>query len=171
MPLAIRMARDQDVHLLAAVERSAAQAFTAYEGLQWLASGDVLNASQHQTFIGNGHAWVVVDEQDQPWGFLCGQDCGEDWHIVELSVAQAVQGQGLGRRLIAEVRRWAQQQGYSGLTLTTFSKVPWNAPFYTRLGFVQLDEHSLGGFLQQQLAAEQRHGLNDRCAMRLNLQR
>ncbi|MEE1864805.1 hypothetical protein [Pseudomonas auratipiscis] len=93
MPPTIRVAHDQDAHLFAVLERSAAQAFTAYEGLQWLASGDELNASQHQTFIGNGHACVVVDE------------------------------------------------------------------------------HSLGVFLQQRLAAEQRHGLNDRCAKRLNLQR
>ena len=32
---------------------------------------------------------------------------------------------------------------YPAVTLTTFRDVPWNAPFYTRLGFAMLDELTL----------------------------
>ncbi|MGH8438692.1 MAG: GNAT family N-acetyltransferase [Pseudomonas sp.] len=170
MRFTIRPARDDDADLLPAIERSAAQAFLACEGLQWIASEDVLGTAQHRVFIAAGHSWVVVDEQDRPQGFLCGQACGEDWHIVELSVARALQSQGQGRRLIATVSAWAQTQGFTGLTLTTFAYVPWNAPFYTRLGFERLDAQSCSDFLQRILAAEQAHGLSDRCAMRLKLQ-
>jgi GNAT superfamily N-acetyltransferase len=170
MPTTLRCARDDDADLLPAIERSAAQAFLACEGLQWIASEDVLSAAQHRAFIAAGHSWVVVDEQDRPQGFLCGQACGEDWHIVELSVARALQGRGQGRRLIATVSAWAQAQGFTGLTLTTFASVPWNAPFYARQGFEWLDAQSCSDFLQRQLAAEQAHGLTDRCAMRLKLQ-
>jgi GNAT superfamily N-acetyltransferase len=171
MPFTIRPARDGDAPLLPAVEHSAAQAFLSCEGLQWIASDDGLSPEQHRAFISAGCAWVVVDEQDQPLGFLCGQACGEEWHIVELSVAQALQGQGQGRRLIAAGAAWARAQGFAALTLTTFAKVPWNAPFYARLGFEQLSAQQCSDFLQRQLAAELAHGLTDRCAMRLDLQR
>ncbi|MGH8380790.1 GNAT family N-acetyltransferase [Pseudomonas sp.] len=170
MLFTIRPARDDDADLLPAIERSAAQAFLACEGLQWIASEDVLSAAQHRVFIAAGHTWVVVDEKDRPQGFLCGQDCGEDWHIVELSVAQALQGRGQGRRMITTASAWAQAQSFAGLTLTTFTQVAWNAPFYARLGFERLDAQRCSYFLQRQLAAERAHGLTDRCAMRLELQ-
>ena len=170
MLFTLRRAHDHDADLLPAVEHSAAQAFLGCEGLQWLASADVLSAEQHRAFIAAGLTWVVVDRQDRPQGFLCGQDCGTDWHIVELSVAQALQGQGQGRRLIATVANRAHAQGFSGLTLTTFTQVPWNAPFYARLGFARLDAQTCSDFLQRQLAAEHAQGLTERCAMRLALQ-
>jgi len=170
MLITVRLARPEDASLLPAVERSAAQAFVDYQGLQAIASSPVLSAAQHLSFICQHRAWVAVDDLDRPLGFLCGQRCGADWHIVELSVQQSHQGQGLGRRLIGEAVTWAAAQGYVGLSLTTFASVPWNAPFYARLGFKQLAPAQLSEFLQQQLAAEALHGLSDRCAMRLDLQ-
>lgn len=169
MPFTIRPARDNDANLLPAIERSAAQAFLACEGLQWIATEDVLSVEQHRTFISAGHTWVVVDGQDRPQGFLCGQACGEDWHIIEVSVVQALQGHGQGRQLIAQASAWAQAQGYAGLTLTTFTRVAWNAPFYARLGFERLQPQQCSDFLHRQLAAERALGLTDRCAMRLDL--
>ena len=44
------------------------------------------------------------------------------------------QGKGIGRRLIACVAD-RPAKGLASLTLTTFRDVPWNAPFYARLGF------------------------------------
>ncbi|MFK0087399.1 GNAT family N-acetyltransferase [Pseudomonas sp. NPDC090755] len=170
MTFTLRPARPDDAERLPAIEQSAAQAFLACPGLEWIARDSGLSARQHQTYIAQGWEWLVVDEQDRPWGFICGQDCGEHWHIVELSVHRAQQGQGLGRQLIQRVGDWAREQGYAGLTLTTFATVPWNAPFYARLGFEALGEHQLGDFLQRQLAAEQAHGLSGRCAMRLEFQ-
>ena len=35
---------------------------------------------------------------------------------------------------------WARSHGYGAVTLTTYRDVPWNAPFYERLGFSVLDE-------------------------------
>ncbi|TDF84185.1 GNAT family N-acetyltransferase [Pseudomonas sp. H9] len=169
MPFTIRPAHNDDADLLPEVERSAAQAFLQSEVLHWIASQDVLSVAQHRAFIAGSGTWVLVDADNRPQGFLCGQACGDDWHIVELSVAQAAQGQGHGRRLITTASTWARANGFTGLTLTTFTCVPWNAPFYTRLGFERLDPQLCSEFLQRQLAAEQAHGLSDRCAMRLDL--
>ena len=37
--------------------------------------------------------------------------------------------------LIEHVAGWARAHGSPALTLTTFTEVPWNAPYYERLGF------------------------------------
>jgi GNAT superfamily N-acetyltransferase len=46
-----------------------------------------------------------------------------------------VQRWGIGRRLVAEVLAWAGRHHRERVTLTTFTDVAWNAPFYARLGF------------------------------------
>jgi len=111
----------------------------------------------------------VVDGRDRPIGFVCASAFDESLHIEELAVDHAQQGQGLGRRLIAAVRAHAEAQGFAALTLTTFVAVPWNAPFYARLGFERLEEASLSGMLRRQMAYEASRGLQGRCAMRLSL--
>jgi N-acetylglutamate synthase-like GNAT family acetyltransferase len=46
----------------------------------------------------------------------------------------------IGRQLIACVADHARTLGLTSLTLTTFRDVPWNAPFYARLGFEYIAE-------------------------------
>ncbi|MCP6698014.1 GNAT family N-acetyltransferase [Pseudomonas donghuensis] len=170
MPLNIRLARVEDAPLLPAVERSAAQSFIHHHGLEWIAQGPVMSTAEHLAFIDQGHEWVLVDPDDQPQGFLCATPSGADLFVHELSVAQHVQGQGHGRRLINTACQWAREHDFQGLTLTTFAQVPWNAPFYARLGFALLSEQQLSPALHQQLTREQLQGLTGRCAMRLDLQ-
>ena len=56
-------------------------------------------------------------------------------HIWQLSVDPAFGRQGRGRALVERVCEWARGQGLDSVTLTTFRDVPWNAPFYARMGF------------------------------------
>jgi hypothetical protein len=42
--------------------------------------------------------------------------------------------------MLEQVIESARQAAYPAVTLTTFRDVPWNAPFYTRLGFSMLSE-------------------------------
>jgi hypothetical protein len=48
---------------------------------------------------------------------------------------RAHQGLGIGRALIAAAEAQAAADGHAEVTLTTYLEVPWNAPFYRRLGF------------------------------------
>lgn len=161
----IRPARPDDAALLPAIERSAAQSFGTLEDLAWLAGHDVLDVEQHLGFIARGLHWVAVDGGNQPLGFLCASDQGDELYIEELSVARPAQGKGLGRQLLQQVENRARAEGFKALTLTTFVDVPWNAPFYARLGFLYLDANQLSGFLREQLAHERAIGLPGRCAM------
>lgn len=57
--------------------------------------------------------------------------------------SQPTQVKGRGWELIETAADWARLQGYSLLTLTTFADVPWNAPYYARLGFEIIPPHQL----------------------------
>lgn len=96
---------------------------------------------------------------------------GEDGrlHIDEFAVAQARQGQGLGRRMLASVRDWARGAGFASLSLTTFRSVPFNAPFYAAFGFRDWPETEAPAVIRQRLMYEASAGLKDRCAMILDL--
>lgn len=169
MPYSIRLGTSADAPLLPAIERSAARAFVKLPTLAWVAEHNVLSSVEHLEFVAAGLEWVVIDDRDQPVGFVCVTMFDEALHIEELAVDYAEQGQGLGRRLITAVRDHAQAHGFEALTLTTFVDVPWNAPFYARLGFERLGETSLSDMLRQQVAYEASQGLTGRCAMRLSV--
>jgi hypothetical protein len=40
--------------------------------------------------------------------------------------------------LIDQVESWARLKGQRALTLTTFRDVPWNRPYYQRIGFCEV---------------------------------
>jgi hypothetical protein len=62
---------------------------------------------------------------------------------------------------------WAAARDLPALTLSTFRTVPWNAPYYARLGFRELADGELTPGLRDVLAAEATLGLNpaDRICM------
>ena len=62
-----------------------------------------------------------------------------------------------------------RQRQVPAIYLTTFTHVPWNAPFYARLGFTALDDAGLPQFLKDILEEEKFCGLTDRIGMRLPL--
>jgi hypothetical protein len=65
----------------------------------------------------------------------------------------------------------ARQQALRAVTLTTFRDLPWNAPFYQRLGFNVLAATEIDAHLVEALQAEIAIGFPSerRCAMRLPL--
>ncbi|MHA7276838.1 GNAT family N-acetyltransferase [Arthrobacter sp. Hz1] len=56
-------------------------------------------------------------------------------HLEQLAVLPRHAGRGIGRALVEASKDWARAQGYTALTLTTFSAVPFNAPLYESCGF------------------------------------
>ncbi|MBE9099037.1 hypothetical protein [Vacuolonema iberomarrocanum] len=67
---------------------------------------------------------------------------------------------GLGRCLIVTIADYAWIQGYIALTLTTFRSIPWNAPYYTRLGFHTLEFDELPPDLLAIRQLEAEHGMS-----------
>ena len=166
--ITVRPTRPGDVTALPAIERAAGERFRDYPELAWLAEGEVISAEQHLDYAERGLSWLAL-ANDQPVGFILAELHASSLFIVELSVHLDWQGKGIGRRLIACVADQARKRGLASLTLTTFLDVPWNAPFYARLGFEMIT--TLTPELREKREEETAHGLayDARCAMRLPL--
>jgi hypothetical protein len=69
-------------------------------------------------------------------------------------------GRGVGGVLVGHVGHWAARQGMDMLTLTTFRAVPWNGPYYARLGFREMVPGEITAGLAAALADEAAHGID-----------
>ena len=133
----IRLAEADDVAFLPAIERAAAEQFVPY--VDWLKiSTDLLKELTTPRFLRKAQTerrlWVAV-VAGQPVGFVVVKFLLKSCFIVELDVHPDYVRQGIGSALVEACCLGAQAQGFGQVTLTTFRKVPWNIPFYRRLGF------------------------------------
>jgi GNAT superfamily N-acetyltransferase len=164
----IRRARMEDAEALPAIERSAGTLFRALPDLAWIADDSVMPAEEHRPAIAAGPAGVAETAAGLA-GFLSARLMPSSLYLAELSVRRDCQEQGLGRGLIGAAAEHARSLGVPALTLTTFRDVPWNGPFYARLGFTVMEEDALEPWLAAIRAEETARGLTGRCAMRLPL--
>ncbi|MNL17323.1 Acetyltransferase (GNAT) family protein [compost metagenome] len=154
--------------MLPAIETSAGNLFRTVPGLEWIADDGVLPEAEHGRLIALGTAWVAQAGSGELRGFVSAEAFGDELHIWELAVEAGCQQMGIGRRLVQKACQHASGHGLSAVTLTTFRDLPWNAPWYARLGFGQV-EAAHGSRLALVLEAEARHGLpmERRVALRL----
>ncbi|VEA72115.1 putative acetyltransferase [Serratia rubidaea] len=170
MSVTIRLAQPADIDAMMAAERSAAALFRQLPQWAFIADDDIMSAAQHAALIAEEGVWLAQDGAAIA-GFIAVRRDGTEWHIAELSVAAEHQRRGIGRRLIVAVADCAGRQGVRQLTLTTFRNVPWNAPYYQRLGFEIIPTVALSPRLREQMAVEAEYGLplGSRCAMKFTL--
>ncbi len=73
--------------------------------------------------------------------------------------------------MIETIADWARVHGLPAVTLTTFADIPWNGPYYMRLGFRVLGESEQAPALRSILQAEAAAGLpmSSRVCMQLDL--
>jgi GNAT superfamily N-acetyltransferase len=139
----IRPARLNDLERLAAVERSAASVFRD-AGLAWIAEGETLAAESLAAMQENEMLWVAVDEGDLAVGFLGALVLDQQFHITELSVVRRRQKQGLGAALMTTADTRARDRRFRLVTLITYRDLPWNGPFYAKLGFTEIAAAAVG---------------------------
>lgn len=108
----------------------------------------------------DGRSWVATDSADQPIAYILVKDVDGYAHIEQVTVHPTHARKGVGRALIEEVARWAVAGGLEGITLATFREVPWNAPYYERLGFAQVPAALWHDGLRQIMQLESDHGLS-----------
>lgn len=125
---------------------------------------DVADDGAHETGVLDGYvrghrAWVA-----ERGGIVCAYALADvvdgAGHLEQVTVHPDQGRQGIGRLLIDTVAAWACARGYTALTLMTFRDVPWNGPYYRRLGFEDVPEAELGPGLRQLRANEVAHGLD-----------
>jgi len=133
-------------------------------GLPRIAEDEPMPVSQLKGYIAGGRCWIALDTEeiarDPIIGYLLVDEIDGQTHIEQVSVVPDHQGQGVGRRLIDAAARWAAARGHDGLTLTTFTDVPWNRPLYEHLGFRIMDEQEIGPELRALREREAELGLD-----------
>lgn len=105
-----------------------------------------------------GLLWVARVPAGHPVGFALVEPLGHDLHLEELDVVPEHARQGLGTALVHAVCDYATSKRRA-LTLTTFRNVPWNRPFYERLGFRVLEGAGIPPRLAERIAGETARGL------------
>ncbi|MFF5308829.1 GNAT family N-acetyltransferase [Streptomyces massasporeus] len=155
----IRPATPAELPALQDVERAAGAPFRDF-GMPEIADDEPPALDVLERFRREGRCWVAVDEGDLPAAYLLAEPVDGALHIEQVSVHPRAARRGVGRALLAHAADRAREEGLTALTLTTFTEVPWNAPYYARLGFRPLPEADLTPGLRAIRATEAGHGLD-----------
>ncbi|MFB7266098.1 GNAT family N-acetyltransferase [Streptomyces nojiriensis] len=168
--MAIRTARLDELPLLQDIERAAGRCFRDI-GMPEIADDEPLTLDELAPYQRVGLAWVSVDGADVPGAYLIAEHVEGNLHVEQVSVHPDRARRGLGRGLLEHLADFAGRAGAPALTLTTFTEVPWNAPYYARCGFRPLADAGLTPGLREIREREAAHGLDrwPRVCMRRDL--
>jgi pimeloyl-ACP methyl ester carboxylesterase/GNAT superfamily N-acetyltransferase len=161
----IRPAQPHELAALPELERQAASRFAPY-GLAEVMGTRTTPLAAHQAAQAEGRVWVAAEVGGPVVGFALASRVPSDdttsppeAHLDELDVLEAHGRRGLGRGLVDAVVAWARTHHARALTLSTLRDIPWNAPYYRKLGFEARAPASVPRALALQLAAEAARGL------------
>ena len=166
----IRAVRDDELPILQDIEWAAGESFRAV-GMPEIAEDEPFPLDVLAGYRRDGRAWVAVSDSDRPVAYLLADPVDGNLHVEQVSVHPDCARRGLGRSLIDHLAGLAAAEGIAALTLTTFTEVPWNAPYYERCGFRYLEEAELTPGLREIREREAAHGLDrwPRVCMRRDL--
>jgi ribosomal protein S18 acetylase RimI-like enzyme len=87
------------------------------------------------SYLESGTVWVARDPDDSVVGHLQMVVDDDVWEILNTAVAEDRQGQGIGRRLLAEGVAEARRAGARRVVVATAAADVGNLRFYQRCGF------------------------------------
>ncbi len=159
--IVVRQGDDDDIPFLAGIERAAGHLFLDMD-MPEIAVDDPIPEEELRDAMQSGLLLVASPgaDHDEPVAYLLARQLRESLHIEQVTVHPAYARQGIGARLIEATGAYATGQGISALTLTTFRDVPWNAPYYRRLGFTEVTSETLPPDLQAIVQRERDAGLD-----------
>lgn len=160
MPL-IRFASLKDIDLLAHIEVSAASRYPPARIPQphdSLPEAMLLEALKNKLLF-------CAEANQQVVGFAACHRYKHNLHLDEISVLPEYGQQGIGTQLVNQVLETAISNGLKACTLTTFADLPWNAPFYQKLGFQIIEGKDIPRHVAAMLREEKSIGLSQRVAM------
>jgi ribosomal protein S18 acetylase RimI-like enzyme len=158
----IRRARSEDLQAIQAIERASAQRFLGVmDALAHDEPSPLELLAVRQDAGGLLVAEAFAGERPTLTGFVMFRLLEQSFYIEQIDVAPAFERQRIGATLIDAVAHRARDAGLVRLTLSTFREIPWNAPYYRRLGFVDLDDKTLDPVLAQVRREHLARGLDE----------
>lgn len=137
----IARAEPGQAEALCAIERAAMELFRGHRAWPFYARV-TMPPEAVRMGIERGLVWVACDDASgAPVGFVwLDTESGVDIGVAEIDVLPAWGRRGIGAALLEHACAWARAAGYRRITLGTLGDVPWNAPFYAKHGFVEVDK-------------------------------
>lgn len=135
----IRLPSPAELPALREIERAAGEPFHAL-GMASVADDEPPSLAELTVFRRAGRALAAYPDparagaagDTRPVAFLLWEPVDGCTHVAQVSVRPDHAHRGIGRALIDRAER---DGGPVPVTLTTFAEVPWNAPYYARIGF------------------------------------
>lgn len=150
---------EADLRAIQEIERRAGEMFRRI-GMPAIADDEPPSIPMLRERLRPGMLWVATAGSDDLVGYLAAEVVDGTAHVLQVSVDPAHRGHRIGAALLNTLDRWAAARSLTHLTLTTFRDVPWNAPYYTRLGWSVLPEAELGPGLERIRRQEKESGLD-----------
>ena len=153
----IRLGSADEIYKVAPLEQAAAEAYRTI-GMDAIADDApipesvLLEAAEEQRF------WVAV-EYGVLKAYLLGDFLPQSLHIDQVTVHPDASRRGLGALMIESVSADPRAKERGLITLTSFANVPWNAPYYERIGFIDIDRKDWPEGVAEKVAAEEEKGL------------
>jgi len=169
----IRLANLNDLPEVKEIELEAAHRFDGSGLLDAITDADqnvcTFDPDKLRELTAKQQVWVVCLD-NKTVGFAICSIFGNRVFLEEIDVMMAHGRRGLATRLIRTACSWAKEKGLVAMDLATFEEVPWNAPFYKKLGFEILPRHQWTPEIIEQWQHEEKSGLpmDKRVVMRLD---
>lgn len=159
MGYGVRLARPDELDALPAIEVAADARFAATPYAALVAGYPTTEIADFADAQDRWGLWVAIDADDRPVGFAHCKPVGRgSLYVAQLSVHPDHAGRRLAALMLDRVAAFHGPRGVWRLTLTTFRDIPWNGPYYERLGFREVPDLGAEVFLGRQIAEQVRCG-------------
>lgn len=158
--ITFRLAEQHDANAIRTIEFEAGQRFLSVD-MAGIADAPPMDLEIVERKIAAREIIVAVAADATCAGFVMFEPQPTRIYVQELDVLTSYAGQRIGAALIEQVAQIACAQRLTQLILSTFREVPWNAPYYRRLGFRDIEEAELDAALIARRDAHIARGLDE----------
>ena len=155
--LRLRAAMTSEIERVREIERASASRFLGTARAA-LADDEPTDAETLARRIAAG-GLLVAEAGGEPVAFVMFREVEGCGYVEQIDVLPSYARRGIGARLIEAVGEVGRSRGWPALTLSTFTDVPFNAPYYRRLGFADVEVLTPG--MAQIRAEHEARGLDE----------
>ena len=143
----ISLARPEDIDALITVDLAAGQLFAPTGLLSEEALRDHVPETVYRQAIEAKDVLKASAPDGAPVGFALISHRGGTLYLDQISVHPQHGRRGIGADLLRQVFLVAKQRRLKLVTLSTFREIPWNAPFYRKMGFREIPRKDMADWM------------------------
>ncbi|GAA4343626.1 hypothetical protein GCM10023165_26220 [Variovorax defluvii] len=138
--ITVRKAHEDDARAAAACVATAFEPYVARIG-----KPPAPMLLDYAALAAEGKVWVA-ERSGQVVGVLVQYETPDGFYIDTVASSPDARGSGVGRALLEFAEQAARGRGFDSLYLCTNSRMTENQVFYPRIGYVEYDRRSQGGY-------------------------